>query len=104
MCSSVKGTPSIVAFAAKSSQFAPSWTAPVVPPAQAASVTIRTGDPEMRAVTRKRVIIRGDRGRHLGWERGRHRGWDDGGRRVVHKTIIRRGDGSRTVIRRSTED
>lgn len=73
-------------------------------PAQAASVTIRTGDPEMRAVTRKRVIIRGDRGRHLGWERGRHRGWDDGGRRVVHKTIIRRGDGSRTVIRRSTED
>lgn len=79
------------------------------PSAEAASLALRTDDdgPRMRTVTRKRVIVRGDRGRHLGWERGRHLGWErgmreNGGRRVVKRSITRHPDGSvsRTTVRR----
>ena len=76
-----------------------------------ASVTFSTGRPAVR----ERVVVRRDRGLHRGWDRGRrdrglHRGFDRGRgageRRVIKRTIVRRGDGSvtRTTVRRRSDD
>lgn len=91
---------------------APAFTAPAFAQDTGVKVKIKSGE----GMTKKKVVIRGDRGRHEGWrhrdvkkvvihrDRGRHEGWrhrDAGNKTVV---IKKRGhEGSKTIIKKKFE-
>jgi hypothetical protein len=63
--------------------------------------------PKMRDgnVVRKKVVIRHDRGRHLGWrhDRGRHLGWSHSRHHGAMKTVtVKHGGHGKTVIKKKT--
>jgi hypothetical protein len=64
--------------------------------ADAQEVRFRVGEP-----TKKKVIIRHDNGRHMGFSHSRHYGYDRGGDGYARSTtVVKKRPGSTTIIKR----